>query len=793
MSTTTSADLKLEIAHVLFMDVVGYSKLLINQQSDLLQRLNRIVRTTEQFRRADVAGKLVRLPTGDGMALAFFTSPDAPVRCAREISAALRTQPDLPLRMGIHSGPVDAVSDVNDRANVAGAGINMAQRVMDCGDAGHILLSRRVAEDLNQYAEWQPYLHELGEFEVKHGAKIGVVNFHGDGFGNPAVPEKLQRLAKVRAAGLRRRRIGWPLAMFFLIAALALGFWYQGLRVSRTAPPVLNILDKSIAVLPFENLSAEKDDAFFADGIQDDVLSSLGKIKDLKVIARSSVMIYRGAAAAGKLREIGQTLRVSHVLEGSVRRSANRVVINVALIDTRDDSQVWSQHYDRTLSDTLSLQGELAVEIARELRATLTPNEKVTVATKPTENTDAYLLYLKGREREIGADKDREDLIAAEQLYLQAIALDPKFALAYARASIANSKVASDFGEGDPRDEPERMSKAKAQAEAALRLAPTLGQGHLAQALSLLNADDNGQALKELSVAQTTAPNEAEIYRFSGAIYRAQGRWRESIANYQRAQDLDPRNADVADANGRNYMLVRDWPAAAEAINHALEIEPNSGYVLIHLVTVQYYSGNLATARATLAKLPLSFGPTRSIAWDLSLTARDFIATQKILEGMEEGEEKTDCRALTALARGEVTTAHRLFETLRPSYEARVREKPDDAYRHANLGLLYAYLGRKENAIREGRSAVDLTATGGMGRAQTECNLALIYARTGEADRAIMLIGRLLTTAGAVAVDGGALGSITLMDLRRRWEWDPLRSNPRFKKIVEGPEPKTIY
>ena len=392
--------------------------------------------------------------------------------------------------------------------------------------------------------------------------------------------------------------------------------------------------------MPFANLSPEKDDAFFADGIQDDVLSSLGKIKDLKVIARSSVMIYRGAAVAGKLREIGQTLRVAHVLEGSVRRSSNRVVVNVALVDTRNDSQVWSQRYDRTLNDTLALQGELAVEIARELQATLTPNEKAMVTTKPTENPDAYLFYLKGREREIGADKDREDLIAAEELYLQAIALDPQFALAYARASIINSKLASDFGEGDPRDDPERMSKAKTQAAEALRLAPTLGQGHLAQALFLLNLDDNNKALKELAVAQATAPNEAEIYRFFGAIYRTQGRWRESINNYQRAQDLDPRNADVADANGRNYMLVRDWPAAAEAVSHALEIEPNSRYVLIHLVTVQYYSGNLAAARTTLAKLPLSFGPTRSIAWDLSLTARDFTAAEKILEGMEEVKAK---------------------------------------------------------------------------------------------------------------------------------------------------------
>src|SRR4051794_8812511 len=394
MDGTIKAPVELAIGHVLFIDIVGYSKLLTSEQRERQRELNAIVRETEPFRAAEADDKLVRIPTGDGMVLAFFTSPDAPLRCAVAISQALQGTKQLPLRMGIHSGPVDLVEDVNDKPNLAGAGVNIAQRVMNCGDAGHILLSARAADDLAQHAEWKAQLHEIGEAEVKHGVKIGVVNFFDADVGNSTVPEKIQRLRQVQAAAVRRRMIASSLGIIASLAVVGAAFWMQSRRAGLVSASG-GELQKSIAVLPFENLSAEKNDAFFADGIQDDVLASLGKIKDLKVIARSSVMIYRGVAVAGKLREIGQALQVSHVLQGSVRRAVNRVVINVALIDTRTDSQLWSQHYDRTLSDMLSFQGELAVEIARELQASLTPNEKIIAATSSTTNPEAYVLFLK--------------------------------------------------------------------------------------------------------------------------------------------------------------------------------------------------------------------------------------------------------------------------------------------------------------------------------------------------------------------------------------------------------------
>src|SRR5438309_10593644 len=257
--------LRLEIAHVLFTDIVGYSKLLLKQQSELVRELNEIVSGTKEFREAESAGKLIRLPTGDGMALVFRTNTEAPVECAMEIARALKSHPAIQLRMGIHSGPVNEVADVNQRANIAGAGINMAQRVMDCGDAGHILLSRHVAEDLEQDDRWRPLLHDLGEWEVKHGVRVGVTNLYSDEVGNPQLPKKFQTLQK------HRSRVRWAEVAIALLVLAAVGaaFIFVLRRPMRSA---LTVAEKSVAVLPFENLSSDKENAYFADGVQDEIL-----------------------------------------------------------------------------------------------------------------------------------------------------------------------------------------------------------------------------------------------------------------------------------------------------------------------------------------------------------------------------------------------------------------------------------------------------------------------------------------------------------------------------------------
>ena len=524
------------------------------------------MRGTEQFRRAEAAGKLVRLPTGDGMALAFFTSPDAPVRCAREISAALRSEPDVRLRMGIHSGPVDAVSDVNERANVAGAGINMAQRVMDCGDAGHILLSKRVAEDLKQYGEWQPYLHELGEFEVKHGVKIGVVNFCADDIGNPAGAREAAAVNEISYRGQTQ-------AQGYMGAGVARpdrcrGAWILVSGSARRAHGFIasGVSEKSIAVLPLENLSEDKENAFFADGIQDDILTALEKIADLKVISRSSVMQYRGSTR--NFRDIAQALGVAHLLEGSVRRVANRVLVNVQLIDARTDRHVWAERYDKTLADSIALQGEIATEIAAALRAKLAPAEKERLSTQPTTNPKAYVLYLKRAKERTGASK--EDAFAVDELYGQATALDPNFALALARQSMWNC-IMYQVGRRAA-----NKIKARGLALEALRLAPELGEAHLAQGIWYLRAENNyDEALKELAIAAQNLPNNAELVGHLAVIYRRQGRWREALVKFQRVTELDPRSADAYSDVGYVHYALRDWPAAKAQFQRALEITPN--------------------------------------------------------------------------------------------------------------------------------------------------------------------------------------------------------------------------
>src|SRR5437588_5556758 len=337
MSAELPPDLQLEIAHLLLIDVVGYSKLLVNDQVESLQQLNRIVRGTDCFRAAEAKDKLIRLATGDGMALLFFENLEQPARCALEIAQALQNHPEIQVRMGIHSGPINQVPDVNDRINIAGAGINVAQRVLDCGDAGHILLSKHVAEDLGQYRHWQPYLKDLGECEVKHGLRLHVVSLCKNRLGNPQVPEKFKRRRRwtepppASSVSVPHWPRWAPIVVLLLsrcVFAISFTIFFR-YRATSSGPQKFGnlaaaIAEKSIAVLPFENLSDDKQNAYFADGVQDEILTILAKVADLKVISRTSTMQYR-AGTRRSLRDIGKTLGVSHVLEGSVQRADDHV------------------------------------------------------------------------------------------------------------------------------------------------------------------------------------------------------------------------------------------------------------------------------------------------------------------------------------------------------------------------------------------------------------------------------------------------------------------------------------
>src|SRR6266513_1363018 len=409
MSAEVKKEIELEIAHLLLIDVVGYSKLLVNEQIELLQDLNQIVRNTECFRAAETKSKLIRVSTGDGMALLFFQSPEQPVRCALEISRTLQEgYPHIRLRMGVHSGPVNRITDVNDKTNIAGSGINVAQRVLDCGDAGHILLSAHVAEDLAEYRHWQPHLHDLGECEVKYGLRLHLFNLYKDGLGNPQVPEKLRRGRRKHAPAVSVRPLAaarWTkvvLLVALVVSAVALVI--SSLIFLNRAPPttvsralsaLAAIPEKSVAVLPFENLSNEKENAYFADGVQDEILTGLARVADLKVISRTSVMQYK--ARQRNLREVAADLGVAHVLEGTVQRAGGRVRVNAQLIDARSDSQIWAERYDRDVADIFAIESEVAAKIIAQLQAKISPSEKAAIEEKPTADLAAYDLYLRAK------------------------------------------------------------------------------------------------------------------------------------------------------------------------------------------------------------------------------------------------------------------------------------------------------------------------------------------------------------------------------------------------------------
>jgi TolB-like protein/Tfp pilus assembly protein PilF len=775
MPTQAKTHLHLEIGHVLFIDIVGYSTLLINEQTDLLGELNDVVRETENFRWAEAEGRLVRLPTGDGMALVFRDSPEQPVRCALEISHALKEHPKLRVRMGIHSGPVNEVADVNERANLAGAGINIAQRVMDCGDAGHILLSRHVAEDLEHYPEWRPYLHDVGQCEVKHGEMISIVNLYTQEFGNSNPPRLKRPETEVRR---RRRRNAFLVVGSGIAALFVVGLFLLPRASARK-------IDKSIAVLPFESLSDNKENAFFADGIQDDVLTNLSKIGDLKVISRTSVMPYRGKGS--NVREIGKALGVATLLEGSVRRVGNRVRVNVQLINTENDQHIWAEDYDRDLTDVFAIQTDLAQKIASELQAKLSPTEKAQFERKPTENGEAYLAFVHGHDLSC-AFEDFEKLKQGEQLFERALDLDPNFALAVARYSQLESWIVHTF---DPT--PARREKARSLAERALQLQPDLPEAHLARGVSYYYGDNNyDAALKEFKIAQRGLPNESEIYLYIGSIQRRQGKWAESTANIEKAVSLNPKDVWPLQNLTFNYAMLRNYDKANQTIDRALTLNPTS----VELWDVKSKlaiaeKGDLSVAEKgfeVVKSVPLTKMQKLTVA---SGRAEVFLLQRKYQDGLQSAEELPDDQlagfpgglwskyyyiGFARKALQDEPGARAAFLKAKGAAEDDLKRTPDAAKLHIQLAKALAFLGEKDAALAEAQRASDLqpeSKDAFDGPEITE-GVAQVYAIVGEADRAVEILDGLLSRPSAATAQGLRVNPI----------WDSLRNDPRFQDLL---------
>src|SRR5438067_9512938 len=789
MQAELTSDPKLEIGHVLFVDIVAYSKLLSSEQRALFALLNDIVRNTSQFRAAEAAGKLVRLSTGDGMVLVFFTSVDVPVRCALEIGRKLREHPELKLRMGINSGPVDQVSDVNNQRYITGVGINMAQRVMDCGDAGHILLSRRVADDLAQYSEWKPYLHDLGRVEVKHRVKLEVVNFYNQEAGNSQLPGKLKSAARKRSTKK------WMLAAaVVLIAAMSFVVLRISLR-ARSGASLLSVSEKSIAVLPFENLSAEKENSCFADGVQNEILTNLAKIADLKVISRASTMVYK-VGNPRNLREIGQQLGVSHVLEGSVQRAGGKVRVSAQLIDAHTDKHLWAQSYDRELADVFAIETELAQTIAGELQAKLTSSEKAAIEEKPTQDLVAYEFYARAvsliyNVQSFAVDAPEKSLSEAVDLLNKAVARDPNFLLAYCQLAFAHDMVYADEIDHTPA----RLALAQSAIDSAFRLKPDSGEAHLALGWHLQYSEYD-RARAELALAQQSLPNDPRVYELAGKIDRRQGRWADAIHNLERACELDPRNLPYLLNLAATYNLwLHDYEQYAKVMDRILALHPADKPTRILRAFIEVdQRADTRPWRVAIEKI-LAEDPASAkdpfltdqrfilALFDRDLDAAGVLATALSQKNSGGNPElgRDFWMGVVARLKGDETSAHAALTKALAEQKEEIRN-PDDMWLLSSLGLIDALLGKKEEALREGRRAIEMLPTAKNSTADGYVKRYFVMACAWAGERELAL--------EHLEVVARIPGGPSYGDLRLNPMWDPLRGDPRFEKIVVSLAPK---
>src|SRR5436309_9053378 len=592
MSAEVKKEIQLEIAHVLFIDIVGYSKLSINDQRAAIDELTQAVRTSEQFQNAEAAARLLKIPTGDGMALVFYKSPEEPVECALEISRALKDHPKIRLRMGVHSGPVSGVIDVNGQANLAGAGLNVAQRMMDCADAGHILVSRHVAEDLEGYEQWRPLLHDLGFCEVKHGVKLQIVNLCTEEAGNRALP------AKIRAQRQGVARTRWILlaTSLVLLAAVVAAFVAVSRRAatSSSAAP-----EKSIAVLPFENRSEDKANAYFADGIQDEILTRLSKIADLKVISRTSTQHYKSAPE--NLSEIARQLGVAHILEGSVQKSGDALRVNVQLIKASNDSHLWADTFDRKLTDIFSVESEVAKAIADQLRARLTGQEEQAIAAKPTDKPEAYDAYLRGLAYTLKTADTTSNALGAQKYLREAVRLDPKFALGWALLSYVD---AASYRNQALQPTVALREEARQAAETALTLQPNLGEAlHAKGYYNYACLKDYDTAVRYFEQARQLLPNSSRILESLAYLERRRGQWDRSESYFNEAERLDPRNLHLLTQHAFTYFHHRRLPEALRKFDQVLDITPDDLDTLGNKASIAQAEGDLLRAAALLALL----------------------------------------------------------------------------------------------------------------------------------------------------------------------------------------------
>jgi TolB-like protein/class 3 adenylate cyclase/Tfp pilus assembly protein PilF len=814
-SAEIGPDLPLEIAHLLLIDVTGYSKLLVDDQIELLQELNQIVHRTESFRMAEASGKLIRVPTGDGMALLFFHSPEEPVRCALEISKALQEHPHIQLRMGVHSGPVNRVTDVNDKTNMAGAGINVAQRVLDCGDAGHILLSGHVADDLGQYRHWQRHLHDLGECEVKHGLRLHIFNLYKDDLGNPQVPDKLKRGRRWKqTSGVSVRPVitpHWPkyvLTAVLLLSAVALAISFS-VFYRRSSPAVarsssgkaaavgLPIPEKSIAVLPFENRSEDKANAYFADGIKDEILTRLSKIADLKVTSRTSTQHYKSAPE--NLPEIAKQLGVAHIVEGSVQKSGDAVRVNVRLIKATNDSQLWADTFDRKLTDIFSVETDVAKAIADQLRAHLTGPEEQVIAAKPTDNVQAHDAYLRGLAYALKTDNTAANALGAQKYLKEAVRLDPKFALSWALLSYIDAR-----GYLTETLQPTLALREEARqaAETALTLQPNLGEAILAKGhYHYACLKDYDAAVRYFEQARQFLPNSSRIPQLLAYVARRRGQWDKSESYFNEAERLDPRNVSLLTQHAISYISLRRFSQALRKLDQVLDITPDDVDTLATKAAIAQAEGDLSRASALLAPLRPAADDTQALeaqVYQAILERRPAPIIPRLKEILAKpdpalGYINGRLRFWLGWAQevaGDHAAAQGSWRQVRSELESFLKEQPENYSLIRILALTNMGLGDKAAALaltERAMATLQVEKDALVGPVPIDI-LARVAAQMGERDRAIAALQKLLSIPYAGPLPENV--PLTPALLRLDPMFDPLRNDPRFQKLVASPAPK---
>src|SRR5438309_4561245 len=609
MSAAPESRLHLEIAHVLFLDVVGYSQLLVNEQREVVQQLNDIVRATAQFRQSSAAGKLICIATGDGMALVFFQSPEEPVHCAMEIARALKSHPHVRLRMGVHSGPVDQLKDVNNQTNVAGVGINIAQRVMDCGDPGHILISKRVADDLAQDRLWQPLLHDLGEIELKHGVKVGIVNLHSAEIGNPQAPAKVSG----QRADSELTVSSYPLA---------------------SGTP-----EKSIAVLAFVNMSNDPENEFFSDGIAEEIINALSKIKALRVAARTSSFAFKGKNE--DIGEVGRKLKVHTVLEGSVRKAGNRLRVTAQLINVADGYHLWSERYDRQLEDVFEIQDEIAENIVDALRLVLGEDEKRALEKAPTESVRAYEYYLRGRQ--IEHQLRRSALQYARRMFDRAIEIDPNFARAHAGIADCCSFLYM-YWDGSNAN----LEAADASSQRALELDPASAEAHTSRGVALTLRRDYPGARREFDLALSLNPVLYEAHYFYGRACFTEGKFEDALLHYWNAWRVRPEDyqaillsMDALAKLGRHDEVLEAARQGIKLADAHLELNPDDARAwylsAAALVRLGQIDQALERGRRAFAVDPEDAGVLYNLACTYALAGSNDEAIEHLNKAVQNG------------------------------------------------------------------------------------------------------------------------------------------------------------